>query len=361
MPTGTGKTETMLALLVAARLPRLLVLVPSDVLREQVAEKFESLGVLQELGVVSSTALRPVVGRLARSERSGRRDLVRRGVQRDRRDSPVPEQVHPRGPGGAARRCSHLFIDEAHHVAAPTWSAIRQQFEGKPVVQFTATPFREDGRHLQGRVIYSFPLREAQAQSYLLADRLHLGDRLPGRGPSAGRAEYREAAQRPRRGLRPRADGPGQRYPPGQGDQGTLRGAGPRPCARHHQPPDAQDFPAAGPEGAPGAHLAGHRVRQHARRGLRPPGAEGGRRPRSAKEPGRNAAVHRPVRPDLVARQFRRRLDIRGQAGDRDRPPPPGAVRRGLRLEPRPARPDPRCRRTSAGGQRLRRRVHKPA
>ena len=64
MPTGTGKTETMLALLVAARLPRLLVLVPSDALRNQVAEKFETLGVLQELGVVSSPALRPVVGRL---------------------------------------------------------------------------------------------------------------------------------------------------------------------------------------------------------------------------------------------------------------------------------------------------------
>lgn len=34
MPTGTGKTETMLALLVAARPDRLLVLVPSDALRE---------------------------------------------------------------------------------------------------------------------------------------------------------------------------------------------------------------------------------------------------------------------------------------------------------------------------------------
>jgi superfamily II DNA or RNA helicase len=37
MPTGTGKTETMLALLVAARPSRLLVLVPSDALREQVS------------------------------------------------------------------------------------------------------------------------------------------------------------------------------------------------------------------------------------------------------------------------------------------------------------------------------------
>ncbi|MGI8613294.1 MAG: acyl-CoA dehydrogenase family protein [Nocardioidaceae bacterium] len=59
-----------------------------------------------------------------------------------------------------------MFIDEAHHVAARTWYEIRRAFEQKPVVQFTATPFREDGKHLQGRTIYSFPLREAQAQGY---------------------------------------------------------------------------------------------------------------------------------------------------------------------------------------------------
>src|SRR5205085_4027043 len=57
--------------------------------------------------------------------------------------------------------CSHLFVDEAHHVAARTWSNIREHFTEKDVVQFTATPFREDGQHLQGRTIYAFPLREA--------------------------------------------------------------------------------------------------------------------------------------------------------------------------------------------------------
>ncbi|MEV7278641.1 DEAD/DEAH box helicase family protein [Streptomyces sp. NPDC093111] len=38
MPTGTGKTETMLTLVVACRPPRLLVLVPSVALRDQIAE-----------------------------------------------------------------------------------------------------------------------------------------------------------------------------------------------------------------------------------------------------------------------------------------------------------------------------------
>ena len=167
MPTGTGKTETMLALLVAVRPTRLLVLVPSDALRDQVAGKFESLGVLQELGIVSPQALRPAVGRL------------QHGLTAVNTATAFAEACNvivatPPSLGACSAdalatllgSCSHLFIDEAHHVAARTWSEIRRAFEQKPVVQFTATPFREDGKHLKGRTIYSFPLREAQTQGY---------------------------------------------------------------------------------------------------------------------------------------------------------------------------------------------------
>jgi len=42
MPTGTGKTETMLALNARQRFERLLVVVPTDALREQIAAKFET-------------------------------------------------------------------------------------------------------------------------------------------------------------------------------------------------------------------------------------------------------------------------------------------------------------------------------
>ena len=167
MPTGTGKTETMLALLVAAQPSRLLVLVPSDALRTQVADKFETLGVLQRLGIVSSSALRPVVGQIqhrfttasAAEEFAGACNVIVTTPHALDASSPeVREAIF--------NVCSHLFIDEAHHVAANSWAAIRSHFDKKRVVQFTATPFREDGRHLQGRILYSFPLREAQAQGY---------------------------------------------------------------------------------------------------------------------------------------------------------------------------------------------------
>lgn len=64
MPTGTGKTETMLALLAAVGIRRLLVVVPSDALRSQIARKFETLGVLLSQEVVVGPVVRPVVGRI---------------------------------------------------------------------------------------------------------------------------------------------------------------------------------------------------------------------------------------------------------------------------------------------------------
>lgn len=167
MPTGTGKTETMLALLCSHRLVRLLVIVPSDALRSQTARKFEELGVLQSAGVVSATALRPIVGQVKHgfSNEAAAQSFV------DACNVVVatPSSLQASTPDirhAILERFSCLFVDEAHHVAAATWHAIRDGFASRPVVQFTATPFRLDGRPLGGRVVYAFPLGEAQRQGY---------------------------------------------------------------------------------------------------------------------------------------------------------------------------------------------------
>lgn len=167
MPTGTGKTDTMLALLCAAQLTRVLVIVPSDVLRTQTAGKFETLGVLQSVGVLSNEILRPSVGQI--KHRFSNADSARKFTESCNVIIATPPALYASKP--EIRRvifagCSHLFVDEAHHIAASTWREIRDDFSGKPVVQFTATPFREDGRHLGGRLIYSYPLREAQLSGY---------------------------------------------------------------------------------------------------------------------------------------------------------------------------------------------------
>lgn len=167
MPTGTGKTETMVALLATARPKCLLVIVPSDVLRTQIASTFEALGVLQEIGVLSGDVLYPVVGQIR--HRFSSSEGAHRFTEQCNVIIATPSALFA-SPSEASQQllgnCSHLFVDEAHHVEARTWRQIREAFGDRPVVQFTATPFREDGRRLAGRIVYEFPLRQAQKYGY---------------------------------------------------------------------------------------------------------------------------------------------------------------------------------------------------
>lgn len=57
MPTGTGKTETILSMVVAGKFERTLVIVPSDALREQINTKFIHLGLLRKLGLIGEILL----------------------------------------------------------------------------------------------------------------------------------------------------------------------------------------------------------------------------------------------------------------------------------------------------------------
>jgi superfamily II DNA or RNA helicase len=167
MPTGTGKTETMLSLFAAERLERVLVVVPSDALRKQTAKKFEKYGVLQEFGVVDPVAMRPVVGYVEHGFKTveAARNFARScNVIITTPNALTKSEWATRN--ALLAECSHLFIDEAHHVTAVTWRQIRDQFTEKRTVQFTVTPFREDGAMLGGRLLYQFPLREAQRLGY---------------------------------------------------------------------------------------------------------------------------------------------------------------------------------------------------
>lgn len=171
MPTGTGKTETMLALNAHQRFERLLVVVPTDALREQIAGKFETFGVLRLQQCLADGAAFPLVMRLSHIPASPAEvdeifdsaNVVVTTMQiAGRAEAAVQEQL--------AARASALFIDEAHHIGAPTWARFRGLFIDRdpplPIVQFTATPFREDGRRVDGEFIYTYPLKKAQAEGY---------------------------------------------------------------------------------------------------------------------------------------------------------------------------------------------------
>jgi superfamily II DNA or RNA helicase len=170
MPTGTGKTEAMLALLVCAQLRRVMVVVPNAALRDQIAEKFIALGKLAECGCVPADIRPPVVARLRKRLKSAKEvdDVFRRAnviVSTMAVAGLCSLAVQAR----MAELCTHLFIDEAHHIAARTWAEFKAQFKSKPIVQFTATPFRTDGKRVDGKFIYSYPLSRAQDEGYFRA------------------------------------------------------------------------------------------------------------------------------------------------------------------------------------------------
>lgn len=164
MPTGTGKTEVMIASSVATACERLLVMVPTDALRVQTARKFQTYGLLKEIGIVGALP-HPVVGLLSSKPARAQFEALRACnivVATMSSIGLADEAVQ----AAFAALFSHVFFDEAHHVEAATWKRFQQHCTGKPALLFTATPFRQDGKPLEGKIIYNFPLSDAQEQGY---------------------------------------------------------------------------------------------------------------------------------------------------------------------------------------------------
>jgi superfamily II DNA or RNA helicase len=169
MPTGTGKTETMLSILVSVKCQKLLVIVPTDALRTQLAEKFLTLGVLKFPGcaVLKEGVKTPLVCMLQHIPSTP--DEVDRIFTRAQvivTTSHIAGQCEQAVQQRMAHHCPYLFIDEAHHAEAPTWSTFKERFRSRRILQFTATPFREDGRPLDGDIIFKYPLKLAQQEGY---------------------------------------------------------------------------------------------------------------------------------------------------------------------------------------------------
>lgn len=167
LPTGTGKTETMLATLVYRQLPKALVLVPSDALRSQISKKFISLGVLPDAKVVRQEIARPRVAVISTGVKTV--DEARELIANANVIVALPNSL--RASDAAAidylvNACTDLIVDEAHHVTADTWASVREQFDGKRIIQFTATPFRRDKERIDGKIIFNYKLGDAQEAGY---------------------------------------------------------------------------------------------------------------------------------------------------------------------------------------------------
>jgi len=167
LPTGTGKTETMLSVMVYRQLPKVLIIVPSNSLRDQISHKFYELGELSRLGLVPANIALPSVV----SIKIGIKSITEASelIQHANVFIATASVLNSSDSAAVDRLCAgitDLFIDEAHHSTASTWARIKEKFAQKRIVQFTATPFRNNGTSLGGRIIYNYTMGEAQESNY---------------------------------------------------------------------------------------------------------------------------------------------------------------------------------------------------
>jgi superfamily II DNA or RNA helicase len=166
MPTGTGKTDTMIAAMIMHAPRRVLVLVPSDVLRTQLSEKFQTLGVLRAAGVITEHALNPVVG-IPQSSNvflEGIDDLKLCNVIVS--TVAMIDRTSEQELAEFSQLFDVVFVDEVHHAPAKSWRRILDNLVDCSLLGFSATPFREDAKRIPGAIIYNFPLRLAQKLGY---------------------------------------------------------------------------------------------------------------------------------------------------------------------------------------------------
>jgi superfamily II DNA or RNA helicase len=176
MPTGTGKTETMLSLLLIDRCDKLLVIVPTDPLRTQTFEKFVSLGIVPKLKGFNVNIKYPIVSKIDRIPTT--KEDIDNIFDKSNVVIAIPTslgQSDDKLLEYAVDKCSHLFIDEAHHAPAGKWLRIKELFKqkDKKVLQFTATPFRNDNQPIGGKTIFNYSLKAAFNAGYFKKIQFH--------------------------------------------------------------------------------------------------------------------------------------------------------------------------------------------
>lgn len=170
MPTGTGKSETMFSVIASERPATTLIIVPSNLLRKQLFENITHFGILgTELGMLSESTIFPTCLLYKSSVKNEDKeklvqelDTVNVIVSTPTMIKKMPTDIFDK----LLTNVELVIFDEAHHLAAPDWRDVREKFLNKKILQFTATPFRNDGKRLNGKIIFNYSLGLAQKSGY---------------------------------------------------------------------------------------------------------------------------------------------------------------------------------------------------
>lgn len=168
LPVGCGKSGSITISPFAFRSRRTLVIAPGVAIAQQLASDFDPSNpnmFYQKCAVLAGTPYPEPVE--IRGTTTNRSDLDEAHV--------VITNIQQLQ-GGDSNRWLHqlpadyfdlILVDEGHHSIAVSWQAVKAQFPEAKIVNFSATPMRADGRLMEGRVIYTYPIFEAIREGYV--------------------------------------------------------------------------------------------------------------------------------------------------------------------------------------------------
>jgi len=161
MPTGAGKTAIMMAACFELNLSKILIIEPSKVLRNQIAEQFRNLKILKDIGCVPNDFPEVNVCEIRHIQSKKNWGYI---LQNNDVIVAHPNCISPYYPGVSplpAELIDAVFMDEAHHEPAPTWKEINRFYSSIKRIFLTATPFRRDKKNMEAKLVYHYSLKQA--------------------------------------------------------------------------------------------------------------------------------------------------------------------------------------------------------
>ena len=161
MPTGAGKSAVMMAACFELNLSKVLIIEPSKVLRNQICEQFHTLEILKYIGCLPNDF--PQINTFEVEHIQSSEDwkkIIKNNdviVAHPNSISPYYKKISPL----PANLIDAIFMDEAHHEAAPTWKAINAYYNSVKRIFLTATPFRRDRKTMESKLLYHYSLGQA--------------------------------------------------------------------------------------------------------------------------------------------------------------------------------------------------------
>src|SRR5690625_2176531 len=169
LPTGTGKTETMFATIVSERIEKTLIIVPTNLLREQIFEGAKTFGILPKAKLISDDIIFPTVFLYKSKVNDEQKGKINEAFDKANIIVSTPKMISNLPTDTLSKLVDSIDVvifDEAHHLAAQHWSNVKNMFIEKRILQFTATPFRNDGKKIGGEIIFNYGLALAQKSGY---------------------------------------------------------------------------------------------------------------------------------------------------------------------------------------------------